>query len=118
MSDKKAEFQAVFTARDTDLNQRFDPNLQGAPVLYVDGAQGFAVLNGVARFNLYQDRLTASPVLGTGPAETRIVAARIVMPVETAISLYKWLGDKVVPLEAQFQAIADAAMKAKDATGD
>jgi hypothetical protein len=114
---KLEELQQQMKAREADLNGRLGQNMESAPIIYVDGAIGFAVLNGVARLNLYQDRLTISSVKDASPAETRVIAARLVMPVETVVALYRWLGDKVPDIEQQMQAAAQA-VKRPDAAGE
>ena len=47
----KQEDAVIREMSDEDFEIVHDPNI---PALYVDGAQGFAVVNGVARINLYQ----------------------------------------------------------------
>lgn len=72
--------------------------LESAPVIFVDGAVGLGVGDGLVRFNLYQDRLTVSPEKEPDPgtAMTRTVCARLVMTLSTMQKIQKWLGEGIV----------------------
>lgn len=71
-----------------------DQSISDAPVIYVDGAAGFAIANGMVRFNFFQDRLAVNPHGGDDQIPvSRVVCARMVMSIETAMQLHNWLGD-------------------------
>lgn len=78
-----------------------DQALSTAPLLQVDGAVGFALADGFARFNFYQDRLTIDPANLEQDMITRVVCARMVMSVPAARRLQKWLGDAISGVEAK-----------------
>lgn len=95
------------------------PALESAPVIFVDGAVGLGVGDGVARFNLYQDRLTVSPEKESDPdtALTRTVCARLVMTLSTMQKIQKWLGEAIdnMPKEPE-QAEPEKTATEKNAT--
>lgn len=73
-----------------------DQSISTAPVFYIDGAAGFAIANGAVKFNFFQDRLAIDPRGGEDQLPvTRVICARMVMSVESAMQLNHWLTDAI-----------------------
>lgn len=63
-----------------------------APLLYLDGFQGFSVFNDTVRINAYQ---ISQNLNSTEASPYRIFTARIAMSPGTALQLVKWLSDNL-----------------------
>lgn len=93
--------------------------LESAPLIFVDGAVGLGVAEGMARFNLYQDRLTVSPEQEEDPDKgiTRTICARLVMTLNTMQKIHAWLGTAIDKMQEESeQAEPEKTAAGKDAT--
>jgi hypothetical protein len=66
----------------------------GDQVVFIDGASGISVVNGVVRFNFYQTVLNSNPSVGE-TTTTNVVACRVAMPLETFHRVGVWMTDNV-----------------------
>jgi len=75
------------------LTSPVEQALETAPVIYIDGAVGFATAREMVTVNLYQDRLTIRPDEEQDQKQgvTRTVCARLVMPRRVAYDFRNWL---------------------------
>lgn len=65
---------------------------EDAPLLFLDGVQGFAIFNDSVRMNAYQ---IAQNLDSAEAAPYRVFVARLAMSPGTALQLVKWLGDNL-----------------------
>jgi len=86
-------------------------NLEGAPSIYIDGIQGFAMVNDCAKLNLYQ--ILQNLDSGGRPSATKkVIVARLVMSPGTLLSVAAWLAQRAKDIQ---DAIAMAAEASSDA---
>lgn len=71
-----------------------------APVIFIDGAQGLVAGGGIARFNLFQDRMISTPN-NISNRIVRSVCANMVMTESTLIALQEWLNKAVAEMKAR-----------------
>lgn len=87
MADEKKEVGFKMLA-----NAPVEQAIETAPNIYIDGAVGLAVADGMVRFNLYQDRGTLNPANPEASTTvTRVVCARLIMTQTTAQQIARWL---------------------------
>ena len=71
--------------------------------IFVDGASGLRVRNGVCRFNLFQEVFDSTPAGGELRLKL-IVACRIAMPLDDFYSLADWMINAKADLQEQLGA--------------
>lgn len=79
--------------------EKIDQALHTAPVIHVDGATAFIANDSMVRFNLIQDRATASTDVQQPPIE-RVVCARLVMSPLVFFQLVQWLSENADGLKS------------------
>jgi hypothetical protein len=77
-----------------------DAAIHQAPVIFLDGAEMMVTSPQIAKFNLYQDRITSSGAGAAGKPVERVVCARLVMTRETLHQLSTWLHNSIQSLQA------------------
>lgn len=68
--------------------------------VYVDGATGFTLSDGVCRFNLTQEVFDSNSMDGTSDKHD-IVACRIAIPLTRFAALSEWINDLMGKLESE-----------------
>src|SRR4051794_8939127 len=63
--------------------------------ILVEGIQGFAVVNGNAKFTMF----SIDPFAQPGAFETRVVVCRVAMPLPSLLAVAGWLNDRVNDLK-------------------
>jgi len=71
----------------------------GAPIIYVDGLQGFGITDGIVKINVIQDLLVAS----NDAAVKRQVAARLVMTFDQLKKIGIWINTRIDDVEKALQ---------------
>lgn len=109
--NKQPEPQALKgpTVREFEI-RTVDQRFGEAPVIFVDGVQGFAITtNGLVRLNLIQDQLRSpvQPNEGGDPVD-RVVVARLLMTADQLYRIQQWLNQLVAQL------IEDGSLKPDD----
>lgn len=66
--------------------------LMTAPVIYIDGVQGFSANPQLVKLNLYQDRMTSGP--GVDFPFKRIIEARLVISTANFLAIADWLSER------------------------
>jgi len=82
-----------------DANIPVAHDLARTPTFFVDGAQGYANVAGIIKFNIYN--LVQDSSAGSGPEALRkVIAAQLVMTPATARNIGSWLVQRALEEEA------------------
>ncbi len=85
-----------------------DQALEIAPVIHIDGAQGFFASPDVVRINLIQDRMQAGED-APDPIK-RVVCARLVMSPGTLLAIADWFGERAREVKEAMDDAREAAL--------
>lgn len=111
MADGKSGEQIELVDKDLEVLD----DIEGAPAIYIDGAQGMTQLHGVVKINLYQVVQSIQKDAPQPPFK-KVVVGRLIMSPEVARSLSNWLGKNLAEMAGGNR--AEAPESGKPSNGD
>lgn len=113
MAESGEESRSAGEGREIHIKE-VDQALNVAPEIFVDGAQGLSVSEGVVRINFYQDKMLTVMSDEDKDVVRRTICLRMVLTHKTLIQFYQWLTSPVERLqELQSSASEEEAQGAK-----